>query len=134
MSDNWQYKITHVTPGEPVQAGIVSRPDKALADRTEYLKERLDAAEAGKAIFDIDATVSVDVLPGHAVYWNAHEKRYEPAIVVVENDVETQALVVRPSSDCVGMCYKKTAANKADIVLRGLVSFKELNKIGRAHV
>lgn len=131
MSDNWQYKITHVTPGEPVQAGIVSRPDRALADRTDYLKERLDAAEAGKAIFDLDATVSVDVLPGHAVYWNAEAKQYEPAIVVVENDTAAQTLVSRPSSDCVGLCYRKTAANKADIVLRGLVSFKDLtNAIG----
>ena len=126
MSENWQYKITHVTPGEPVQAGTVSRPDRALADRTEYLKARLDAAEAGKAIFDLDATVSFDVLPGQAVYWNAQEKRYEPAIVVVETDAASQALVVRPSSDCVGMCYRKTAANKADIVLRGLVTFHEL--------
>jgi hypothetical protein len=131
MSDNWQYKITHVTPGEPVQAGIVSRPDRALADRTDYLKERLDAAEAGKAIFDLDATVAVDVLPGHAVYWNAAAKQYERAIVVVENDEASQTLVSRPSSDCVGLCYSKTAVNKADIVLRGLVSFKNLtNSIG----
>jgi len=131
MSENWQYKITHVAPGEPVQAGTVSRPDRALADRTEYLKARLDAAEAGKAIFDLDATVSFDVLPGQAVYWNAQEKRYEPAIVVVETDPASQALVARPSSDCVGMCYRKTAANKADIVLRGLVTFHELtNSIG----
>lgn len=131
MSENWSYKIPHVTPGEPVQAGVVSRPDRALAERTDYLKDRLDAAEAGKAIFDLDATVSSDVLTGHAVYWNAAEKRYEPAIVVVENDTASQTLVVRPSSDCVGLCYRKSAENKADIVLRGLVSFKNLtNSIG----
>jgi hypothetical protein len=131
MSENWPYKITHVTPGEPVQAGIVSRPDRALTERTDYLKDRLDAAEAGKAIFDLDATVSSDVLPGHAVYWNAQEQRYEPAIVVVDYGAQTQGLVVRPSSECVGMCYKKTAATKADIVLRGLVSFADLtNAIG----
>lgn len=131
MSENWPYKITHVAPGEPVQAGIVSRPDRALTERTDYLKDRLDAAEAGKAIFDLDATVSSDVLPGHAVYWNAQEQRYEPGIVVVEYDTPSQGLVVRPSSECVGMCYKKTSATKADIVLRGLVSFKDLtNSIG----
>lgn len=127
MSENWSYRVPHVTPGEPVQAGVVSRPDRALADRTDYLKDRLDAAEAGRAIFDLDATVSTDVLPGHAVYWNAQEKRYEPAIVVVENDEASQSLVSRPSSDCVGMCYRKTAENKADIVLRGLVTFANLN-------
>jgi hypothetical protein len=132
MSENWPYKITHVVPGEPVQAGVVNRPDRALAERTDYLKDRLDAAETGRAIFDIDATVSPDVLPGHAVYWNAAEKRYAPAIVVVENDTTTQTLTVRPSSECVGLCYRKTMADRADIVLRGLVTFPNLdNSIGQ---
>ena len=126
MSENWPYKLTHVSPGEPVQAGIVSRPDRALAERTDYLQDRLDAAEAGKALFDVDATVSPDVLPGQPVYWNATAHRYEQAIVVVENDDAAQTLVARPSSECVGLCYKKTAADRADIVLRGLVTFENL--------
>ena len=50
MSENWHYNIRHVTPGEPVQAGIVGRPDRALQDRTDYLKQRLDAAELGRAL------------------------------------------------------------------------------------
>lgn len=131
MSNNWPYKINHVAPGEPVQAGIVNRPDATLAERTDYLKDRLDAAEAGRAIFDIDATVAPDTLPGHAVYWNATAHRYEPAIVVVENDTATQTLVARPSSECVGICYRKTQTDRADIVLRGIVSFENLdNAIG----
>ena len=131
MSDNWPYKIQHVVPGEPVQAGIVGRPDRALADRTEYLKDRLDAAEAGKALFDAGATVSSDVLPGHAVYWNSVSQRYERALVLVEDDPTTGTLLTRPSSDCVGLCYRKLASDKADIVLRGLVTFDNLdNAIG----
>jgi hypothetical protein len=131
MSANWPYNIKHVTPGEPVQAGIVGRPDRTLEERTEYLKERLDAAELGRAIFEVDATVSPDVLPGQPVYWNWSNNRYEKALVAVEQDPTTQVFTVQPSSDCVGMCYRKKSADRADIVLRGLVVFNDLtNSIG----
>jgi hypothetical protein len=131
MSANWPHNIKHVTPGEPVQAGIVGRPDRTLEERTEYLKERLDAAELGRALFEVDATVSPDVLPGQPVYWNWATNRYEKALVAVEQDAVTQVFTVQPSSDCVGLCYRKKAADRADIVLRGLVVFNDLtNSIG----
>lgn len=132
MSGNWQYNIKHVQPGEPVQAGIVGRPDRTLEERTEYLKDRLDAAELGRAIFEVDATISPDVEAGHAVYWNWTTQRYEKALVAVELDDVTQVFTVQPSSDCVGMCYRKKANDRADIVLRGLVTFDNLdNSIGQ---
>jgi hypothetical protein len=128
MSGNWPYNIKHVATGEPVQAGVVGRPDRTLEERTEYLKDRLDAAELGRALFEVDATVSPDVQPGQPVYWNWAASRYEPAMVAVTLDDTTQIFSVQPSSDCVGMCYKKKAADRADIVLRGLVTFPELTQ------
>lgn len=126
MADNWKFNIKHVNPGEPVEAGVVNRPDRALADRTAYLKDRLDAAEAGRAIMDLDATIAPSVLPGHAVYWNTDRHRYEPAMVVITPDEETGSLSTAPSTECVGLCHKKTAADRGDIVLRGLVTFANL--------
>jgi hypothetical protein len=126
MSENWLHNIKHVSPGEPVQAGIVSRPDRALQDRTEYLKHRLDAAELGRAVFDNDATIASDVLPGQPVFWNYAERRYERAKAAVEVDAATQAYVVQPSSECVGLCFKKKAATLGDIVLYGVVDLPEL--------
>lgn len=126
MSENWPFNIKHVAPGEPVQAGIVSRPDRALQDRTEYLKQRLDAAELGRAVFDNDATIASDVLPGQPVFWNYVEKRYEKALAAVDVDPTTQAYVVQPSSECVGLCFKKKAATLGDIVLYGVVDLPEL--------
>lgn len=126
MSNKWLHNIKPVTPGEPVKAGVVGRPDQALADRTEYLRQRLDAAELGRAIFDVGATVSSDVLPGQPVYWNDAAQRYELAIAGVENDETTQTLTVTKSSDCVGLCFQKKNATLADIVLYGLVKLPEL--------
>lgn len=126
MSNKWLQNIKHVTPGEQVKAGVVGRPDRALADRTEYLRQRIDASELGRAIFDVDATVSPDVLPGQPVYWNDATQRYELAVAGVENDEVTQTLTVTKSSDCVGLCFKKKNATLADVVLYGLVKLPEL--------
>lgn len=127
MSGNWLHNIRHVTPGEPVDAGVVGRPDRTLEERTDYLRDRLDAADVGRALFDVDATISSDVLPGQPVYWNHLTQRYEPALVATEINAETQAVVVLPSSECVGMCLRKKSADRADIVLRGLVTFENLD-------
>jgi hypothetical protein len=121
MSNNWPFNIPHVASGEPVQASIVGRPDKALEARTNYLKDRLDAAALGRALFDVDATISPDLKEGQPVFWNYQTQRYEPALAAVENDEITQTLVVQASSDCLGLLYKKKSATLGDIVLRGIV-------------
>ena len=127
MSGNWLHNVKHVTPGEAIEAGVVGRPDRTLEERTDYLKDRLDAAELGRALFDADATIAPDVLPGQPVYWNYAAQRYEKALAAVETDPESQTLVVQPSSDCVGLCFNKKAADRGDIVLRGLVVFPNLD-------
>lgn len=127
MSGNWLHNIKHVNPGEPVQAGVVSRPDRTLEDRTDYLKDRLDAAALGKVLVDSGATISPDVLPGQPVYWNWAEHRYERALASAGPDAETQTIVVHPSSDCVGICLTKRSATLGDIVLRGIVDIPELH-------
>lgn len=124
MSNDWLSNIKHVAPGEPVQAGVVNRPDRALEGRTDYLRERLDAAELGRAVFDNDASVSPDVLPGQAVFWNAAASRYEQALAAVKVDEDTGAFVMRPSSECVGICWRKKSTTLGDICLRGIVDLE----------
>lgn len=121
MSNNWLNNIRHVAPGEPVKASIVGRPDRALEERTSYLKDRLDAAELGRALFDTDATISPDVVEGMPVFWNFQTQRYEKALAAVENDEVTQTLVTQASSDCIGILYSKKSNTLGDVVLRGIV-------------
>lgn len=121
MYNKWLYNIRHVNSGEPVKASVVNRPDSALETRTNYLKERLDAAAVGQALFDVDATVAENVLEGQPVFWNSETQRYEQAVVAVGPDPETQNLVAQPSSDCLGLVYRKKSSNSADVVLRGIV-------------
>lgn len=131
MDNKWLYNIRHVAPGESVKSNIVGRPDRALEERTNYLKDRLDAAELGRALFDVDATIAPDVLPGQPVFWNYQTQRYERALAAVENDATTQTLLVQPSSDCVGLLYTKKSANLGDVVLHGIVKMPEItNAVG----
>jgi hypothetical protein len=126
MSNNWLYNIRRVAPGEPVQAGVVNRPDAALEERTNYLKDRLDAAALGRALFDVDATIADNVLEGQPVFWNYQTQRYEQALAAVENDTVTQTLTVQPSSDCLGLLYKKKGPTLGDVVLRGIVKLPNI--------
>lgn len=126
MSGNWLHNIKHVTPGEPVAAGIVSRPDRTLEDRTDYLKDRLDAAALGQVLIDSNAPICSEVLPGQPVYWNWVTHKYEKALAAVETDTESTALVMLPSSDCIGICLTKRASGSGDIVLRGIVNIPEI--------
>lgn len=126
MSSSWSNNIKHVAPGEPVQAGVVSRPDKVLESRTDYLKERLDAADAGRALIDAAVTLAPSVLPGQPVYWNSVEQRYERALAAVTLEPTTQNFVTQPTADCVGICLKKHSETLGDIVLRGVVDLPEL--------
>lgn len=126
MSNKWLQNIKHVAPGEPVKAGVVARPDRVLADRTEYLRQRLDAAALGRAIFDSEAVIASDVLPGQPVYWNETTQQYEKALAAVTTDPETGALLIQPSGDVVGVCYKKKSAQVGDIVLYGAIQLPEI--------
>lgn len=126
MSNNWLNDIRHVAPGEPVKASVVGRPDRALEDRTGYLKDRLDAAELGRALFDVDATIAPDVIAGMPVFWNHQTQRYEKALAAVENDPITQTLVTQTSSDCIGVLYNKKTSTLGDVVLRGIVRLPEI--------
>ncbi len=126
MSSKWLYNIRNVIAGEPVQASVVSRPDRALEERTDYLKNRLDATAAGQALFDLDATLAADVMEGQPVFWNAVTQRYEQAFAAVETDPATQTLVTQASSDCLGLVYKKNSATLGDVVLRGIVQLPAL--------
>ena len=134
MSGNWQNNIKYVNPGEPVQAGVVNRPDQVLAARTDYLKDRLDASFVGQALFDSGATIASDVLPGQPVYWNYTAHQYEKALAAAAIDATTQLLTIQPSSDCVGLCLRKHSETLGDIVLRGVVEIPELSNAIQAPV
>lgn len=129
--EKWTNGVRHVKPGEPVSAGVVGRATRELEDRDAFLKARLDAAEAGQALFYLNVAISPDVLEGQPVFWNSVTHQFELALAAVEPDETTGVLVTQPSSDCLGLVYAKTGAGTGHVVTKGLVQLATLtNSIG----
>ena len=49
MAGSWNANINFIQDGERVDATVSGRPDRALTDRTQYLKDRIDALAADAA-------------------------------------------------------------------------------------
>lgn len=113
-------RVEHVQAGSPVAAGNTSNSTRQLEQRTNYLREILDAIEAGRLLVRREQALDVAVEEGDAIYWNAETKQFEQALAGVENDLTTGSLVPLPSSDCLGICLIKDNPKAGTIGLLGM--------------
>ncbi len=118
-------RVRHIQDGDPLTAGIASAPDKALEGRTNYLKARLDAIEAGRALVWTDQTLAPDVLEGQPVYWNEANTRWELGLAGVVECNTSGVLATLPSSDIQGLVLRKRVGNIGDIALWGVVFYAD---------
>jgi hypothetical protein len=122
--------VPYIQDGEPVSAGVAGRPDRVLATRDQYLKDRLDAAELGEAIVAHGATLAAGVLIGQPVYWNAVNQQFEPGLAAVAEDPESGVFSIAPSCDVVGVVQDKFDPTCGDVVLSGRVLLDLTNSAG----
>ncbi len=122
---NFASRVPHVQPGSAVSAGNTSAATRALEQRTNYLREVMDAIEAGMLLVRRDQPLSVDVAEGDAVYWNTTNKRYEQALAAVANDPVTSVFVPLPSADCLGICMIKDNSTTGTIATVGMVKLSQ---------
>lgn len=122
-SRNFSSRVNHVQPGSPVSASNTSRATRQLEQRTNYLREILDAIEAGQLLARRDQTVNPDVQVGNAVYWNSTDKQFDLALAAAEHDAATGAYVAAESANVIGICISKSASKTGTIVLLGMAKF-----------
>ena len=122
---NFNSRVPHVQPGSAVSAGNTSASTRALEQRTNYLREIIEAVEAGRLLVRRDQQLHPDVLEGDAVFWDATEKRFDLAIAAVENDPTTSVFVALPSADCLGLCLLKTSPTSGIIATLGMAKFNQ---------
>lgn len=115
----WNNSIDYVADGELVAASIVNRPDQTLAGNTQYLKDRLDAADLGEALVAYDCTVASGVQVGQPVFYNSSTQQFELALAATAIDSNTNSLTAAASADCVGIVRNLTNATLGDITLAG---------------
>ncbi len=120
-SRNFASRVPHVQPGSAVSAGNTSNATRALEQRTNYLREIVDATTAGRLLVHSAQALSPDVAIGDAVYWDTDNQRFDRALAGVQNDSVTGVFTTLPSSECLGICITKSNATTGDIATVGMV-------------
>jgi hypothetical protein len=121
--------VQHVKFGEPGKAGTVARPDQQLDANIQFLKDLVDGALLGEALFIRDATVEANALVGQPVYFNNTTQQYERAIAAVAEDPTTGVLVAADSADVAGVIFSKTNSTLADILVLGFAALDISNAV-----
>ena len=124
----WINQLHPVNDGENVQATIANRQPNELDQRTEYLKQRMDDASTGEALYARQVAINpgtllpnTQVLPGHAVYWNTTTNQYERAQAAVVFDNALGCYIPAQSCYVVGICVQTYSPSMGDILLSGLI-------------
>jgi hypothetical protein len=121
MATPWQTLLNFIINGEAVSASVTNRPTRQLAERTQYLYERLQLLAAGEALFIHDVTVESGALPGHAMYFDSVSGTYKRALAAVELDAVNGLYTVAQSSFAVGLLYSKTNTTTGSIISFGML-------------
>jgi hypothetical protein len=115
--------VEFIMSGEAVSAQVAGRPDRALAKRTQHLREILQKIQAGQALELRDVAIEADAVPGNAVYYNDVTKQYERALAAIECDVDQEnAFKATDSSFPVGVVFSKSSSTKGNLVTWGTVA------------
>lgn len=123
MTRNFPSRVRHVQPGSAVSASNTSASSRDLESRTNYLREILEAIEAGRLLVHRNQQLHPDVLEGSPVFWDAENKQFDKALAAVENNAETSSFVPSASADCIGICLIKDSPTSGIVAVMGVAKF-----------
>jgi hypothetical protein len=129
MAPPYRSNIQHVKAEEAGKAATVRRPDAQLDQNIQYLRDLIDAASLGEALFLRDVTVESAALVGQPVYYNSDTQQFERGLAAVENNPTTNTLVATASSDVMGVVFTKTNSTLADLLVLGTATLDISNAV-----
>jgi len=129
MSTAWKQLINLILNGENVEASVTNRPTSGLAQRTQYLYDRLQAMAAGEALFAHDVPIEEDAEIGDAVYYDDVTQTYRRALAAVELDTEFGWYAPTKSSYAVGLVYSKADVGIGSICTAGTLRSFDLTNV-----
>lgn len=116
---NWRSQITLIRNGTSVDAPVTNVPLAQLAERTQYLYDRLNSASIGEGLVLSAVAISTDVELGDAVYYSFEDELYKPALATAV-DSESGQLRTADSAYVRGVVVRKQTVNTADVLVAGL--------------
>lgn len=114
----WRETINLIKNGESVDDQTPNRPLQQLAERTQFLKDRLDVSAIGEGLVLFSQVVSSDTMQGDAVYYSISNNEYRPALATAFEDT-TGILRTDEKAYVVGIVIRKLNNVTADIIIRG---------------
>lgn len=117
----WVSKTKPIIDGEQVRSTVANRFPGQVAQRTQHLKERLDAIGANDSLVDYGAAIDSAVKIGQAVYFDPSTQTYKQAKAALEEDPISGAFNVALTSYVVGILLAKETATRGDVLLAGIV-------------
>lgn len=131
MVTPWITQTRPIQDGEEVRSAIANRLPNQNSQRSQHLKDRLDALQDSEALYLRNAAMDSSVKVGHLVYFDSSTLSYKPALASVEFDTTLGGYLVKNSSFVTGIVISKSSATRGDIVQFGFIrDFDFTNTIG----
>jgi hypothetical protein len=109
----WASLVRLVADGDPVNAAATRKPSDDLAQRTQYLKEILDALRAQQLIAVPDVALDTLTVVGTPVYLDTATNTYRPALASATDVSATMSAL--PTAYAVGLVVEKTAPGRGTV-------------------
>lgn len=115
MAGIWRPNINLIRTGQAVDAQVTNRPLRDLADRTQYLRDRLDAQAIGEGLILTSQSVAAAVQEQDIVYYDAANCRFDRARAIIDEATARTAA----QAYAVGVVIRKLTEETADLLIRG---------------
>lgn len=124
---SWKEVVRRVLDGQPVNAASDGAPIADLEQRTQYLREALDAATSGRALIEFDVPLDAATVEGTPVYIDT-DGVWKPAQAEVYT-TGVQSGRLKPNAFVAGIVASKTASTRGDILLGGILDGLTLSNV-----
>jgi hypothetical protein len=115
----WEQLVKFIVDGESVKASVANRASTTLANRTQYLYDRLQNLSAGEALFLHYVKIESSAVPGDLVYFDETYNGYKRTLAAVEYSESNGWYMLAPSAFVVGMVYQKTDTERGHLLTAG---------------
>jgi hypothetical protein len=131
MVTPWITQVRPIQDGEEVRAAIANRLPDQNVQRSQHLKDRLDALQDSEALYLRGAALDSTVMVGYLVYFDSITLSYKPSLAAVEFDTTLGGYLVKDSSFVTGIVISKSSATRGDVLQFGFLrDFDFTNTIG----
>lgn len=117
---NWRAIIEKIQNGEPVEQAVANRALVALADRTDWLKNRIEGLDTTSGRLTLSSvSISSEVSGGDWVYYDRVDDNYKRAIASLTFNEELNTYLPDESSMVAGLVVDKISASLAVVLIIG---------------